>query len=95
MIVVLMVMSSMDPHTIRVTWIGMVELLGVGQSCLLGRATTADSMVFDVASRGEELLPLVIAAWHRMQPSLSASLKPQSAFPCLKPSCHDFPPLAV
>jgi hypothetical protein len=36
MIAVLMVMSNMDIHTIRVTWVGIVEMLGVGQSCLLG-----------------------------------------------------------
>jgi hypothetical protein len=29
----LMVMSGVDPHTIRVTWIGMVGMLGVSQSC--------------------------------------------------------------
>jgi hypothetical protein len=29
--------------------------------------------MFDVASRGEELLALVITTWHRMPPSLSAS----------------------
>jgi hypothetical protein len=28
--------------------------------------------MFDVVSRGEEILALVIAAWHRMQPLLSA-----------------------
>jgi hypothetical protein len=28
MIVVLMVMSGMDPHMISVTWIGMVGMLG-------------------------------------------------------------------
>jgi hypothetical protein len=28
MTVTLMVMSGMDPHTIRVTWIGMVGMLG-------------------------------------------------------------------
>jgi hypothetical protein len=33
MTVVLMVMSSMDPHTIRVTWVGMIEMFEVGQSC--------------------------------------------------------------
>jgi hypothetical protein len=33
MTVVLMVMSGMDLHTIRVTWVGMVGTLGVGQSC--------------------------------------------------------------
>jgi hypothetical protein len=42
---VLTVMSSMDPYTIRVTCVGMVEILGVGQSCLLGRATIVDSVV--------------------------------------------------
>jgi hypothetical protein len=30
--VMLTVMSGMDPHTIRVTWVGMVGMLGVGQS---------------------------------------------------------------
>jgi hypothetical protein len=30
MTIVLTVMSGMDPHTIRVTWVGMVEMLGVG-----------------------------------------------------------------
>jgi hypothetical protein len=30
MIAVLTVMSSMDPHTIRETWISMVWMLGVG-----------------------------------------------------------------
>jgi hypothetical protein len=33
MIAMLMVVSGMDAHTIRVTWIGMVRMLGVGQSC--------------------------------------------------------------
>jgi hypothetical protein len=32
-IVMLTVMSGMDPHTIRVTWIGNVGMLRVGQSC--------------------------------------------------------------
>jgi hypothetical protein len=31
MIVVVMVMNGIDPHTIRETWIGMVGMLGVGQ----------------------------------------------------------------
>jgi hypothetical protein len=35
----------MDPHTIRVTWEGMVGMLGVGQSCLLGQAIVVDSVV--------------------------------------------------
>jgi hypothetical protein len=50
---VLTVMSGMDSHTIRVTWVGMVEMLGVGQSCLFGRATTVDSVVCSM-SRLEE-----------------------------------------
>jgi hypothetical protein len=33
MIAMLMVMSGMDPHTIRVTWVGMVGMLGVSQYC--------------------------------------------------------------
>jgi hypothetical protein len=45
MIAVLMVMSGMDPHTIRVTWVGMVGMLKVGQPCILGRATTMDFVV--------------------------------------------------
>jgi hypothetical protein len=36
MIAMLTVMSGMDPHMIRVTWIDMVGMLGVGQSCVLG-----------------------------------------------------------
>jgi hypothetical protein len=32
----LMVLSGMDPHTIRETWIGMVGLLGWLVSCSLG-----------------------------------------------------------
>jgi hypothetical protein len=31
---VLTVISGMDPHMIGVTWVGMVEALGVGQSCV-------------------------------------------------------------
>jgi hypothetical protein len=31
-IAMLMVMSGMDPHTIRIAWVGMVVMLGVGQS---------------------------------------------------------------
>jgi hypothetical protein len=45
MTAVLTVMSGMDPHTIRVTSVGMVEMLGIGQSCLFGRATAVDSVV--------------------------------------------------
>jgi hypothetical protein len=32
MTVVLTIMSGMDPHTISVTWIGLVGMLGFGQS---------------------------------------------------------------
>jgi hypothetical protein len=57
MIVVLIVMSGMDPRMIRVTWIGMVGMLGWLVSCsfwlnyhnaLCGR--------FDVTFQGEELV---------------------------------------
>jgi alpha-tubulin suppressor-like RCC1 family protein len=50
---VLTVMSSMNPHMIRVHWDGMVWMLGVGQSCPLGRATIVDSVVCSM-SRLEE-----------------------------------------
>jgi hypothetical protein len=53
MIVMLTVMSGMDPHTIRVTWIGMVGMLGFGQSGLLGRTAIIDSVVCSM-SRFEE-----------------------------------------
>jgi hypothetical protein len=53
MIVVLTVMSGMDPHTIRVTWVSMVGMLGVGQFGHLGRATVVDSVVC-LISRLEE-----------------------------------------
>jgi hypothetical protein len=53
MIVMLMVISIMNPRTIRVTWDGMVGMLGVGQSCLLGQATVVDSVVC-LMSRLEE-----------------------------------------
>jgi hypothetical protein len=49
----LMVISIMNPRTIRVTWDGMVGMLGVGQSCLLGQATVVDSVVC-LMSRLEE-----------------------------------------
>jgi hypothetical protein len=45
MIVVLMVMSSMDPHTIRITSVGIVGKSRVGQSCTFGQATAVDSVV--------------------------------------------------
>jgi hypothetical protein len=49
--------------------------------------------MFDVVSQGEELLALVIAAWHSMQSPLSASQITVS-LSCLEPPCHDFPTLA-
>jgi hypothetical protein len=42
MTAMIVVMRGMDPHTIRVTWVGM---LGVSQSHHLGRATVVDSVV--------------------------------------------------
>jgi hypothetical protein len=36
MTAMLMVMSGMDRRMIRVTWIGIIEMLGFGQSGLLG-----------------------------------------------------------
>jgi hypothetical protein len=49
--------------------------------------------MFDLVSRGEELLTLVIVAWHRMQHPLSAS-QTTVGLPCPKPPCHDFSTLA-
>jgi hypothetical protein len=45
MTAMLMVTGGMDPHTIRITWVGMIGKSGVGQSCTLGRATAVDSVV--------------------------------------------------
>jgi hypothetical protein len=46
MIAVLTVISSMDPHTIRVTSIGMVEMLGWLVSLFfLGRTAAVDFVV--------------------------------------------------
>jgi hypothetical protein len=53
MTVVLTVMSNMDPHTISETCDGFWLLVGVGQSCGLGQATTVDSVVGSM-SRFEE-----------------------------------------
>jgi hypothetical protein len=53
MIVMLTIMSDMDPHAIRVTWIGMVGMLRFGQHGFLGRTTTVDSVVGSM-SRFEE-----------------------------------------
>jgi hypothetical protein len=43
MTAMLTAMSDMDPHKIRVTWIGWD--VGFGQPSLLGRATAVDSVV--------------------------------------------------
>jgi hypothetical protein len=45
MTAMLTITSGMDPHTIRITWVGMIGKSGVGQSCTLGRATAVDSVV--------------------------------------------------
>jgi hypothetical protein len=42
---VLTVMSGMDPHTIRETWVGMDGKLGVSQSFVLGQTAIVDSVV--------------------------------------------------
>jgi hypothetical protein len=53
MTAMLMVMSDMDPHTIRVTWIGMVGMLGWLVGCSLGQTAVVDSVVGSM-SRFEE-----------------------------------------
>jgi hypothetical protein len=70
MTVVLTVLSGMDPHTIRVTRIGMVGMLGVGQSRVLGRAATVDSMVCSMSHFKEKSFQIRIS--HSMQPQLPA-----------------------
>jgi putative protein kinase ArgK-like GTPase of G3E family len=54
MIAVLTVISGMDPHTIRATWVGMVGMSGVGQSCTLGRATVVDFVVCSMSHLEEK-----------------------------------------
>jgi hypothetical protein len=44
MITVLTVMSGMNLHTIRVTWMGGLDVGMVGQSVLLGQTVTVDSV---------------------------------------------------
>jgi hypothetical protein len=56
MIVVLTVMCGMDPHMIRVTWIGMVWMLGWLINLLLGQTTTVDSMVGSMSHLEEKSL---------------------------------------
>jgi hypothetical protein len=53
MTVMLTVMSGMDPHMIRVTWIGMVEWL---ISLLLGQTTKVDSVVGSMSHLKEKSL---------------------------------------
>jgi hypothetical protein len=47
-------LSGMDPHMIRVTWVGMAGKSGVGQSCTLGRATVVDSGVCSMSHLEEK-----------------------------------------
>jgi hypothetical protein len=51
------VMSGMDPHTIRVTWIGMVGMSGWLVSCS-SRSNCCIGLYgrFDVTFQGEELV---------------------------------------
>jgi hypothetical protein len=56
MTAMLIVMRGMDPHTIRVTEIGMVEMLEWLVSCSLGLTAVVDSGRFDIALRGEEII---------------------------------------
>jgi hypothetical protein len=58
MIVVLTVMSGMDPHTIRVIWDGTVGKLGASQSCFLGQTFIVDSMVCSMSHPEEK------SFWH-------------------------------
>jgi hypothetical protein len=58
MIATLTVMSGMDPHTIRVTWVAMAGMLGVGQSHHLGRSTIVDSLVCSMSHLEEK------SFWH-------------------------------
>jgi hypothetical protein len=54
----LMVMSDMNPHTIRETWIGTVGMLGVGQLFFKSDCHSGLCGRFDITLRGEELLVL-------------------------------------
>jgi hypothetical protein len=56
MTTMLIVMRGMDPHTIRVTEIGMVGMLGWLVSCSLGLTAAVDSGRFDIALRGEGII---------------------------------------
>jgi hypothetical protein len=58
MIAVLMVMSGMDSHTIRETWIHMVGMFGVGQLFFKVDYRSGLCARFDVALRGKEVLVL-------------------------------------
>jgi hypothetical protein len=54
----LMVMSDMNSHTIRETWIGTVGMLGVGQLFFKSDCHSGLCGRFDITLRGEELLVL-------------------------------------
>jgi hypothetical protein len=56
MTVVLTVMSGMDPHTIRVTRMGGLDVGMVGQSVLLGRTTVVDSVAGSMSHFKEKSL---------------------------------------
>jgi hypothetical protein len=56
MTVVLTVMSGMDPHTIRVTRMGGLDVGMVGQSVLLGRTTIVDSVAGSMSHFKEKSL---------------------------------------
>jgi hypothetical protein len=56
MTALLTVMSGMNPHMIRVTWIGTVWMLGWFVSLLLGQTITVDSVVGSVLRLEEKRL---------------------------------------
>jgi hypothetical protein len=56
MIAVLMIMSCMDPHMIRVTQMGGLDAGLVRQSVLLGRTTTVDSVAGSMSCFEEKSL---------------------------------------
>jgi low temperature requirement protein LtrA len=56
MTVMLTVMSGMDPHMIRVTWIGMVWMVEWLISLLLGQTTEVDSVVGSMSHLKEKSL---------------------------------------
>jgi hypothetical protein len=69
----LTVMSGMVPHTIRVTWVGMVEMLGVGQSCTYFEPPQWTLWYVRCRVSRRAFGFSSISFWHRMEPPLSAS----------------------